>query len=381
MSDRSDHIWTSTAVPPPPGPPPMSGPPPMQPRGFGPPPRPAVSMAVRPQTPSGQEVASLGERVGARAIDAACGLVLLLPLLGLQAALYAIFGIERDVEGDDPLSSVFGFLFSIVIVSYDALTFRVFGGATPGKKLTKRQIVRWGDDAPVGPLLLLGRNAILLLEWVFLVPGILDFKSTAERDDGRTWADRATGTAVVNLRASTRPLPAPPHAPVWRPEPWGSLVHAAGEARTRLARNLQSVPKGPLRERLDEVATRVAACELECARVADRGVQLSQAAEGTDVEALTSRLESVAAEPGKETLAEAYERELASARRLVALVESTTQRLQQLVAELNSAVNTGIEIALTPTDNRTFDLLLDQLDALRQSLAIVERESAPPAPI
>jgi len=326
-------------------------------------------------------VASLSERIGARGIDAACGLVILLPLIGVQAALYAISGMERNAEDGDPISTVFGLLFSIVIVSYDAVTSRVFGGATPGKRLTRRQIVRWGDGEPAGPMLLLGRNTLLLLEWVLLIPGILDFRSTAQRDDGRTWTDRVTGTAVVNLRAAPTLQTAPSTTPVWRPEPWGGLVHAAGEARTRLARTVKGVPQGPLRERLDEIAARVAACEVECTRVADRGVQLTHAADGTDIAALTSRFESAAAEPTKVTLAEAYERELASAKRLLALVESTTQRLQQLVAELNSAVNSGIEIALTPTDSRTFDLLLDQLEALRQALSIVERESAPPAPI
>lgn len=372
MADNSDHTWTPTALPPPPGPPPVIGPSTSHAAG---------SKEVRPQTPLGQEVASLAERIGARAIDAACGLVLLMPLMGVQTALYAISGIERDAENGDPISNVFGLLFAIVIVLYDAGTSRVFGGATPGKRATRRRIVRWEDGEPAGPMLLLGRNTLLLLGWVLLIPGILDLRSAAQRGDGRTWTDRVTGTAVVNLRAAPTLRTASSTAQVWRPEPWGSLVHAAGAARPRFARTVKGVPRGPLRERLDEVAARVAACEVECTRVADRGVQLSQAADGTDIAALTSRFESAAAEPGKVALAEAYERELASAKRLLALVDSTTQRLQQLVAELNSVVNTGIEIALAPTDNRTFDLLLDQLDALRQALAIVERESAPPAPI
>ena len=61
----------------------------------------------------------------------------------------------------------------------------------------------------------------------------------------------------------------------------------------------------------------------------------------------------------------------------MALVALTERKLRQLVAELNSAVNTATEVAWSPSNDQTFQALLDQLDALRASLEIVEREAGP----
>ncbi len=377
MDDRSDHPGGPVAMPPPPKTGLSSSRPPVAPSGS----HAAGLTEVRPQTPGGDEVASLDQRIGARAIDAACGLVLVLLLMVVQTALYAISGMERDAEGHDPINTGVNYLLVIAIVFYDAVTSRVCGGATPGKRITHCAVVNWGDGEPAGFPLLVGRNTLLFLEWIFLIPGILDLRSAAHRDDGRTWTDRVTGTAAVNRRAVPTLQTASSATPVWRPEPWGSLVQTAVEARARIVHTVKGVPEGPRRERLDEIVALIATCEVECTRVADRGIQLSQAANAIDITTLTSRLESIAGEPDKVSLAKAYEGELTSAQELLALVERTTQLLQELVAELNSAVNDGIRISLDPKDNMTFDEVLDQLHALQQSIAIIDGEFPPPGPM
>ncbi len=210
---------------------------------------------------------------------------------------------------------------------------------------------------------------------------------------------RALEHVVVDaVRAAVEPLLPPPD----RSHPCAVLLDHAGHRDACLAHQAMSplppfaappsptprlgsqrvdtpIPPGPLRERLEEVSVRVAACEIECVRVAERGLQLSQAVAETDLDALRNRYQAAAADPSRGSLVEAYGRELASAERLAGLVDITTQRLQQLGAELNSAVNTGIEIALAPSNDKTFELLLDQLDALRASLEVVEQEAGPTA--
>jgi hypothetical protein len=163
-----------------------------------------------------------------------------------------------------------------------------------------------------------------------------------------------------------------------RPEPWGGLVAAAGTARSRLDQTVGPVPAGPLRERLQAVESRVAECEAECVRIADRGMQLARAVAGTDLAVLRARCEqAVTSEGAGSALAEAYAGELASAERLTALVTTTERKLYQLVAELNSSVNTAIEIALSPPSEETFQSLIDQLDTLKASIEIVQRGAVP----
>ena len=299
----------------------------------------------------------------------------------LIAGVLAALGVDTDdADGEtSPLSTIAGFVYLVIMATYDPVATKLFGGSTPGRRVTKQQVVSWEDGSPVSLLTLWARNVLLLLEWGCVVPGIVDLALTSSRPDGRSWVDRATGTAIVDRREAIAPTWVESPPPTFRPEPWGSLIAAAHEARARFGRTVAPIPPGPLRERLDEADVRVAACEAECIRVADRGAQLAQATAGHDLAALRARHAEAAADPAKASLADAYSRELASAERLATLVGTTTDRLLQLVAELNSAVNTGIEIALSPTDAKTFDLLLDQLDGLRASLHAVEIEAGPTA--
>ncbi len=369
-----------TRLPPPPSVPPPSPPPTGPPFQVPlPPPPPIGPHGSRwARTPQGRPVATVGQRIAARAIDFVVVIPLLMLLVGVEAIIRAVTGVEASETESDWVSSMLGFFLLLVFVSFDPIASLLFRGATPGKKATGRGVIRWEDGSPAGGLVLWGRNVLLFLEWVMVVPGVVDLALTAQRDDGRTWIDRATGTAVIS-DGDTPPPPAAPVAHAFRPEPWGSLVGAAAEARSRLARTVTPVAPGPLRERLEEVSVRVAACEIECVRVADRGLQLSQAVAETDLDALRNRYRTAAADPSRGSLVEAYGRELASAERLAGLVVITTQRLQQLGAELNSAVNTGIEIALAPSNDKTFELLLDQLDGLRASLEVVEQDAGPTA--
>ena len=316
-------------------------------------------------------MASVAQRIGSRAIDLAAFVVLVAAVGGVEALLRAATGIDSNQAGDW-ITPLVGLVYLLLVISYDPLTSRLLGGTTPGKKTMGRRVVRWSDGAHARSVVLLGRNVLLVLEWMFLVPGIVDLALSAKRPDGRTWVDQAMGTAVVNERA------VPPSRqsiqPMWRPEPWGGLVAAAAAARSRLDQTVGSVPAGPLRERLQAVESRAAECEAECVRIADRGMQLARAVAGTDLGALRARFEQAGTSGGAgSALAEAYAKELASAERLTALVMTTERKLYQLVAELNSSVNTAIEIALSPPSEETFRSLIDQLDTLKASIEIVQQ--------
>ena len=230
----------ATRLPPTPSPGPGPGPPSM----HSPPASPA---SPRSRSPQGREVASIGERVASRAIDLAVMLPVLLLIAGGGAALRATTGIE-EIEGQsDWISSLQGFLTIVIVVLYDPVVARWFNGTTPGKKATKRRVIRWEDGSPAPALVLLGRNALLFCEWITFIPGVIDVMSAANRPDGRTWVDRATGTAVINEREATsnsQLRAADPAAlgAAYRPEPWGGLIAAAAGSCARLGRTIGSIP-------------------------------------------------------------------------------------------------------------------------------------------
>ena len=272
------------------------------------------------------------------------------------------------------------------MIAYDPVLTRLARGATPGKRTQRLRVVMAEDGSAPSPMRLAGRNALLVLEWVTIVPGVIDLSRTAKDGEGRTWIDRAVGTAVLREAASlvgqssgsAAPLSGGPTPLI---EPWASLVKSAGAARDRFSANIAQGGPGPLRERLDDLERKVAECEAECIRIASRGQHLAVTAAGLDLEALRARADAARvdanADPSdadRRSLADAYADELESAKRLERLAAQSEVKLRQLVAELNSVANQALEVTMTPASGIEFSALVDQLDALRAALTEVDHE-------
>ena len=86
-------------------PPPPAAPPPPEGLGAGRPARPTQPRST-PTSPHGRPVASVPERIGSRAIDAAVFLPLIFLLTGIEAIVRAVSGVEAAESGDWVSSSV-----------------------------------------------------------------------------------------------------------------------------------------------------------------------------------------------------------------------------------------------------------------------------------
>ena len=304
----------------------------------------------------GKPLATVGQRVSARLVDGLVCLPFLFVVVGLEAVLRAVSGVEESPEGDW-VSSVTGWLTIVGLIAYDPVLTRLARGATPGKRTQRLRIVIAEDGSPPSPMRLLARNALLVLEWVTIVPGVIDLSRTAQHGEGRTWIDRAVGTAVLREAAF---LVGPdswirnPH--VRGTDPTDRAVGVPGEVGGRrscpLLRQHRPGATGPLRERLDDLERKVAECEAECFRIASRGQHLAVTAAGLGLEALRATAEAARvaadADPSdvdRRDLADAYAEELESAERLDRLAAQTEVKLRQLVAELNSVANQALEVS------------------------------------
>jgi uncharacterized RDD family membrane protein YckC len=333
----------------------------------------------------GKPLASVGQRVSARLVDGLVFLPFLFVVVGLESALRAVSGVDAGPEGDW-VSNVTGMLTLVGLIAYDPVLTRLARGATPGKRTQRLRVVLAEDGSPPSTLRLVGRNALLVLEWVTIVPGVIDLSRAAQDGQGRSWIDRAMGTAVLREAAmvvgpgsgSAAPMSGGPTPLI---DPWASLAKSAAAARDRFSGNIALGGPGPLRERLDDIERRVAECEAECFRIAIRGHHLTATAADLDLDALRARAETARvaadADPSdvdRRTLADAYSEELESAERLDRLAAQTEVKLRQLVAELNSVANQALELTMAPTSGVELSALVDQLDALREALTEVDNE-------
>jgi uncharacterized RDD family membrane protein YckC len=324
-------------------------------------------------------VASIGERIGARAIDGVVWFVMVLPLLAIEAGIRAVVGLESSEEGD-ALTGIIAFTWLGLLAAYDPITTRLLG-ATPGKRALGLAVATESDREPPGLVAVGVRALVQLALWVFLLPGILDARAAAIDHNRRAWHDRVVGTLVLRSgRRHERPQVA-----MVASEPWRSLAGQAIAARQRFDRSTSSVARGPLAERLAQIRRRIDDCVVECQTVADRGAQLTALAEGVDVSAIRARADAARADadahPGqrdREELARAVAGEAASAERIHGLVESVERTLRRLVAQLNDAVNQAVAVVFGTSSDVDFESLVAQLEALRAGFAEIEAEATAP---
>ncbi|MGI9023742.1 MAG: hypothetical protein ACR2HV_11050 [Acidimicrobiales bacterium] len=165
-------------------------------------------------------------------------------------------------------------------------------------------------------------------------------------------------------------------------EPWRTFVREAVSARDRFDRAVRGADPGPLRDRLSEMAARVAVGATECWRVAKRGNALDAAVAELDIDGIRAQLdrceEDSARSPERSELVatgKALRNQLESAERLAAVAAGARDRLARIDAQLDEAVARALELSLQAGDagdlaplGSAVDDVVGELESLRQAL-------------
>ena len=189
------------------------------------------------------------------------------------------------------------------------------------------------------------------------------------------WAARV----AVALPRKKREEPIDPRA---LHDPWRGLVRSAQDAHERFDRAVRTTQPGPVRDRLADVAGRVAVGVRECWGIAKRGNALDEALGELDVAGIQAGLDGVntelrrdAARPDLQETAAALQAQLDSATRLRSVAQGALDRLRRLDAQLDEAVARAIELSLNASDSSAVrplgndvDTVVGELESLRLGL-------------
>jgi hypothetical protein len=166
-------------------------------------------------------------------------------------------------------------------------------------------------------------------------------------------------------------------------EPWRRFVQEALQTRARFDEAVSHADRGPLRDRLQEIADRMETGVQACWRIARRGQALVDARKGIDVDAARvelDRIERDASQPwaagsALDRTAQALRSQLATAERMDHVIQDAYARLQLLDARMDEAIARTLELSVqadTDADLRGLgsdvDTLVDDMEALRQAL-------------
>lgn len=165
-------------------------------------------------------------------------------------------------------------------------------------------------------------------------------------------------------------------------EPWRQFVQHALAARTRFAEAVRTMKPGPLRDHLGEIGDRLDEGVEECWRIARRGQLLARARSQVDDATTQRELDQLLAQTGGQPpdgstqakVREALEAQLATARRMDAVLIDTRSRLQLLDARRDESVTRAIELSVQsgPEDltglGDDVDGIVTEMEALRQAL-------------
>jgi hypothetical protein len=153
-------------------------------------------------------------------------------------------------------------------------------------------------------------------------------------------------------------------------EPWHGFVVDALDAEDRYGAAVRRLDRGPLRDRLDSVASEVTLAVEETWRVAAAGQDLTDARLQIDVGAILAEL---AGPPGPGT--DARRRQLEVAKRIDQRLAATQRRLTELDARLDEVVTRTLELGATQQVEAvaligsTVDGVVEELQALSTGLA------------
>ena len=165
-------------------------------------------------------------------------------------------------------------------------------------------------------------------------------------------------------------------------EPWREHVQSALGAKLRFDRLVQSIPGGPLKERLQSIATRVDEGVHEVWTIAQRGHRLAASIDDLRINQVRAELRAaeVAAErnadPNRAATLEAtrasLQAQLESAERIAGRGVSTIDRLRELDAKLDELVARGTELSITGSED-AFDDLRSDVDAVVTEMEALRR--------
>lgn len=177
-------------------------------------------------------------------------------------------------------------------------------------------------------------------------------------------------------------------------EPWRRFVQSSLQSQSRFDQAVHNAERGPLRDRLAEIGSRVHDAVRESWRIARQGQVLADASSQIDTAGVQRQLAEVRANAGApwaagsslEKTAAALEAQLASANRLAAVTTEAQDRLRLLNARLDEMVARAIELSVDASQvdelgglGSDVDSLVDEMEALR--LAMDETDSlGAPAP-
>jgi hypothetical protein len=180
--------------------------------------------------------------------------------------------------------------------------------------------------------------------------------------------------AVAGPKAPTRPA----IDPFTLGEPWRHFVQGAQTSGRKLRATVESVPDGPLRERLRTIITQIDHGIDEVWRVAQQGDSIDDSVRTLDPTTLASRLataeqrSTTQPSPDSDAAVESLRAQLATADRLRAQSETTASSLRLTQIRLDELVARANEVKVGAADterySRDVDEMVLQLEALRQAV-------------
>ncbi len=166
-------------------------------------------------------------------------------------------------------------------------------------------------------------------------------------------------------------------------EPWRHFVTDALQARTRFHEAVGSAQEGPMRDRLQEIRSRVDTGVEEVWRIARRGHSLVDARRRVDPDAVRREIAATEANAGQPWAAgstlqrtmESLKAQLATVERLERVIGDADSRLRLLNARLDEAAVRTIELSVQANDvaelgglGDDVDQMVDEMEALRQAI-------------
>lgn len=154
-------------------------------------------------------------------------------------------------------------------------------------------------------------------------------------------------------------------------DPWRAHVRDALEAEQRFLAAVDSTDEGPLRDRMANMAERVADAVHESWRIANRGQQLEIALGQLPS---TDQLEhELAAARGRDRIEAAVQAQIEAYRRIEATAIDTRDRLRLLDARLDETVARAIEVGLRAGDPVEVGVLDDDVESLVTEMEALRR--------
>ena len=159
-------------------------------------------------------------------------------------------------------------------------------------------------------------------------------------------------------------------------DPWRTYVGRSQAAEMRFQRTVDSVPDGPLRERLLEIGDRVHDGLTESFRIGQRGHEIDGALrelQPTEVYDELIEAQRRPQTPDQAKVVQALESQYATILRLADISETTASKLRVLQERMDELVARAVEIkASRSTDvsglDSEIDAVVDEMEALRQAI-------------